>query len=174
VQRPWFTVLAVVLILLISVSRLYLGVHMPIDVVVGALLGGIVVLLVPVLDRIKVKLVAALQVLLAIAVPLLLHLVVPTDNSSILLGGLSGFLLAPLLYEYRLPRTVPARALVTALGLILVFGALLGSSALLSEDFKRSAVGGYLRYLLIALVGLVATPALFGVWRFRRQAVSQV
>src|SRR5690554_813660 len=35
VARPWFTVLAVVLIVLISVSRMYLGVHLPVDIVGG-------------------------------------------------------------------------------------------------------------------------------------------
>jgi membrane-associated phospholipid phosphatase len=170
VRLPWFTVTAIVLILLISVSRLYLGVHMPADVIAGVLLGAVIVALVPLLDRFRLKLAATLQVVLALAVPLALHLLAPTDNSGMLLGGLSGFLLAPLLHAYRVPSTVSGRVLVTLLGLTLVFVALLGSSALLPEDFKRDALGGYLRYLLIALIGLAGTPLLFGVLQYRRQA----
>jgi membrane-associated phospholipid phosphatase len=172
-RRPWFTVAAILLIALISVSRLYLGVHMPIDVIVGMLLGAVLVALMPVLDRIRVRLAATLQIVLAVAIPLALHLLAPTDNSGMLLGGLSGFLLAPLLYDYKLPRTAAGRVLVTLLGLILVFTALLGSSSLLPEDFKSSAPGGFLRYLLIALIGVVGTPALFGILRFQRQAAAE-
>src|SRR6266852_709058 len=40
VGRRWFSLLAAVLVLLIAFSRLYLGVHFPIDVVGGLVLGG--------------------------------------------------------------------------------------------------------------------------------------
>ena len=39
VGRPWFTVLATVLVALIGFSRVYLGVHFPTDIAAGALLG---------------------------------------------------------------------------------------------------------------------------------------
>lgn len=39
VQRKWFWILVNVLIFLIAISRLYLGVHFPKDVLVGAILG---------------------------------------------------------------------------------------------------------------------------------------
>ncbi|RIV17147.1 phosphatase PAP2 family protein [Alicyclobacillaceae bacterium I2511] len=39
-KRPWFTVLAILLVLCIGVSRVYLGVHWPQDVLVGWVLGA--------------------------------------------------------------------------------------------------------------------------------------
>jgi membrane-associated phospholipid phosphatase len=47
VRRGWFSGLAVVAVLLISFSRLYLGVHFPIDIVGGLCIGGIVILVLP-------------------------------------------------------------------------------------------------------------------------------
>ena len=43
--RTWITVGAIVLILAISVSRLYLGVHFPTDVLAGWIVGGIILIL---------------------------------------------------------------------------------------------------------------------------------
>lgn len=168
-RRPWFIVVAVLLIALISVSRLYLGVHLPIDVIVGVLLGALVVVLLPVLDRLQLDAPLAMQIALSVVIPLALHLFAPTPDSAMLLGGLTGFLLAPLLIEYRLPRSFASRAAVTIFGLLIVFVALFGSSALLPEDFKRHALAGYLRYLLIALLALSGAPALFQA-RSRRPA----
>lgn len=45
VKKRWFTISAIVLILLIGISRLYLGVHFFSDVLLGWLLGGLLVLL---------------------------------------------------------------------------------------------------------------------------------
>ncbi|QRN82364.1 phosphatase PAP2 family protein [Chloroflexota bacterium] len=44
VKKRWFTISAIVLILLIGISRLYLGVHFFSDVLLGWLLGGLLVL----------------------------------------------------------------------------------------------------------------------------------
>src|SRR5690606_27048484 len=43
VRRSWFTLLAAVLVGVIAVSRLYLGVHLPIDVIAGLVIGMLVI-----------------------------------------------------------------------------------------------------------------------------------
>ena len=45
VRKVWFTVAATILVLLISVSRLYMGVHFPHDVVFGWIIGAVVLVL---------------------------------------------------------------------------------------------------------------------------------
>ena len=42
IANPWFTALAVILIVLIGLSRIYLGVHFPTDVLAGWALAGLV------------------------------------------------------------------------------------------------------------------------------------
>jgi membrane-associated phospholipid phosphatase len=76
VQRPWFWVLAVVLMLLIGFSRVYLGVHFPTDVLAGWI---IATLLLAIYIRFSLRMVKwladrhlGLQLLLAAGVPLIL------------------------------------------------------------------------------------------------------
>jgi len=51
VKKRWFTISAIVLILLIGISRLYLGVHFLSDVLLGWLLGGLLVLVFSLLSK---------------------------------------------------------------------------------------------------------------------------
>lgn len=160
VRRPWFTALAALLVILVGLSRIYLGVHMPLDVMVGLLLGALLVALVPFLDRVSLPLPAGAAIAGGLLAPLAVHLLFPNEHSGLLLGGLAGFLTAPYLYRYQPPRSTSARALVAFLGLAFVFGALFGSSMLLPETVKDHPVGAYLRYLLLAYVGLLLVPYL--------------
>lgn len=44
-KKMWLTILAVVIILLVSTSRLYLGLHYPIDVIAGIALAGVILII---------------------------------------------------------------------------------------------------------------------------------
>jgi membrane-associated phospholipid phosphatase len=168
VRRPWFWVLAVVVVGLISVSRVYLGVHVPVDIV-GGLAIAVVVVAVAVAaqwygprltrswwPRVPLPLLFATGLL----VPLLMHLLLPVDNSALLMGGLAAFLTAPLLIGHRVPEAIGRRVTAAAIGLVLVFATLLGSSALLPDAVKADPFGGFARFLVLGYVGLALTPYL--------------
>ena len=166
-RRGWFWALAILIVLLISLSRLYLGLHLPIDVLGGILIGIVVVLLAFTLFRYAetLKVSPFLTVLLGILVPLALHLLVPLAapqlsfaESDLLMGGLAAFISGPALVDYRVPRTLWRRVLITLLGIILVFAFLLSSSLLLPEPIKRDPFGGFFRYLVLGYVGVLLTP----------------
>jgi len=165
VKRRWFTLLAAALILLISLSRLYLGAHLPIDVLGGLVLGAATVALAVALERRKVALAKPLRVLLGVGVPLVLHLLWPTSHSGLLLGGLAAFLAGPELVRHDTSGPVAGRVALGLLALALVFGVLVGSSAALPEELKRLPLVSFTRYLVIAGVGTVIVPLLGRVLR---------
>jgi membrane-associated phospholipid phosphatase len=39
IKRQWFNILTIIIVILVAISRVYLGVHYPVDAVVGAILG---------------------------------------------------------------------------------------------------------------------------------------
>jgi membrane-associated phospholipid phosphatase len=168
VRRPGFWVLAVVVVALISISRVYLGVHIPVDIVGGLAIAAVVVAVAVAVQWYGPRLVGSwwprlpvpLLFALGLLVPLLLHLLLPVDDSALLMGGLAAFLTAPLLIRHRVPAGAGRRVAAAAIGLVLVFAVLLGSSALLPEAVKADPFGGFARFLLLGYVGLALTPYL--------------
>ncbi len=162
-RRGWFWVVAGLVVVLISLSRVYLGVHLPIDVFGGLVVGVGVLALAYVVDLLAARLAAPplwLTLLLGIGVPFAFHLLLPVPSSELLMGGLATFLTAPALVPYRADAAPWRRVLVTLLGLVLVFAVLIGSSLLLPEAVKRDPAAGFVRYLLIGYTGLALTPLL--------------
>ncbi len=160
-QKAWFWVLAVFLVLTISLSRVYLGVHVPIDIVGGLVIGVVLIGLFLALDRWLEKVTLpskGILFALGLLLPLALHLFLPTPDSEVLMGGLAAFATAPLLVPYRVEGSVWRRVLITLLGFVLVFAALFGSSLLLPEEVKRDSLVGFVRYFLIGYTGLALTP----------------
>lgn len=90
-RRPWAWVAAPLLILAISLSRLYLGVHFPVDIAGGYLLGGallaVVAWLGPGTESWLVRQRSAVQVALALAVPGILILLSPSWDRSCITAG---------------------------------------------------------------------------------------
>ena len=160
VRRHWFTVLAAVVVGAVAVSRLYLGVHMPIDVIGGMTIGLIVISVGVMLQRSNVRLARPLVIVIGLLGPIVLQLLVPLENAGVLLGGLAAFAVGPELVRHETRGPLAGRAILGVIALGLVFAALMGSSALLSEGLKRDPIGEYLRYLVIGLVGTVLAPLL--------------
>lgn len=156
-RRRWFAVLAVAIVLLVGTSRIYLGVHWPVDVL-GGLAIGLGIVGVALLAARARPLPPALTVLLLAALPLIVHLVLPTPDSGRLAGAFAGVATAPLLVRHRARGGVAARVGLAALGLALALGWLLGSSALLPDGVKDHALVAPLRYLLVAWCGVALAP----------------
>ena len=161
VRRGWFWLLAALLVTLISLSRIYLGVHLPVDVVGGLIIGAALVGGALAVDRLLGTLTLpskGVLFALGLLLPLALHLFLPTPESEVLMGGLAAFATAPLLVPYRAQGSAWRRVGVTLLGVVLVFAVLLGSSVLLPEEVKRDPLVGFVRYLVLGYTGLALTP----------------
>jgi membrane-associated phospholipid phosphatase len=93
-RRRWWWVLAVVLSLLIGISRVVLGVHFPFSVLAGWAIGVAVVMLFNGLDQPLSEWLRrsslATQLALAVCLPLALLLLHPTPDSGMIMGALMG------------------------------------------------------------------------------------
>jgi membrane-associated phospholipid phosphatase len=180
-RRAGFWVLAVLLILGIGLSRLYLGVHYPQDVLAGYLVGALFLLVFALSEKYLTRLVGPLtvgaQVVLALAVPALVWLGswalgMPEGQGdvspAVVAGALFGLNLGIVL-ERRFVRFSPAgpalqRAGRFLLGLVLVFAFYLGPRWLAQQILPaayESAPVRLARYFLVALVVSWIGPWLF-------------
>lgn len=162
--RNWSWMVAVILIALVSFSRLYLGVHFPQDVISGILIGvAYLGLWMAVEPRARTAFagwsfrVRVAAVLLIPAVALLLY----SDLDSARLNGvIAGMGLGHLLQERSLgfdPRgRWWKRVLRGAVGLLLVGGGYLGLAAVFPEA-EATVVAVILRAVRYGLVGLIGT-----------------
>jgi membrane-associated phospholipid phosphatase len=157
-RRRWFWALAVLLVAVVSFSRLYLGVHVPADIAGGLVIGVALVLLAVALERRRPRLATGTLVAGALVVPFTLHLVAPTPESDLLAGALGALVLGPTLVPHRTDGPVWGRALVALIGVLLAFAVLFATSAYLPEHLKRDPVAGYLRYLTLGLAAFLLAP----------------
>ncbi len=156
--RRWFWGVAVVLVALVSFSRLYLGVHVPIDILGGLVLGVALVLIAVAIGRSGFQLPTWLLVVGALALPFTLHLLAPTPESDLLAGGIAALVVGPALVRHRTDGPLWGRLIVALIGVALAFTVLFATSIYLPEEVKRDAVGGYLRYLVLGLAAFLVTP----------------
>jgi len=157
-RRGWVTWTAVAAIFVIGTTRVYLGVHWPIDVAGGWAVGAATVATVVLIAGRRPRLGTAATVTAFVVVPLVVHLALATAESGRIAGAFAGFGTAPLLIRHEVRGGPARRAGLALLGLALVFAWLLGTSVLLPEAVKGHALVAPARYLLLAWAGLVVAP----------------
>lgn len=169
-RRGWFSVLAVVMVLLISLSRLYLGAHFPQDVLAGWLLGGIVLV---VWLRYEERLAARWaglstggKLALSLLGPLALALLLPPDRvghypnalGAVVGGTLMGAGVASLIearwVRFRVEGSIGRRAARYLVGIVLVGLVYFGGRFV--PDLEPWALDQAVRLARYALVGLTA------------------
>lgn len=156
--RAWFWAVAVVLIALVAFSRVYLGVHVPADIVGGLAIGAVVVAVGAAWVRSGFEPPLPLALVLGVALPFGLHLAFPTPESDLLTGAMAALVVGPMLVPHRTDGALLGRVAVALVGLVLAFTVLIASSELLPEAIKRHPVGGYLRYVLLGASATVVAP----------------
>ncbi len=157
-RRAWFWLLGAFVVALVSVSRVYLGVHYPLDVLGGLGVGVAVLLLSLLLRRLAFAPGKVVTIVLGLALPLALHLSLTTPNSHVYLSAMSAFVVGPEIVAHRAKGSVVTRLLMGVLGIVLVGAVMSLTSALMPEDLKRALLPSYLRYLAIGLTGTLVAP----------------
>ena len=171
-KNKWIRIISAVLLVLVPISRLYLGVHFPGDVVVGLLLGVGIAFLGSFLINYFKKKGYSLYILYSISLVIFLPFVLFNINNPLVsatfkaYGLYIGFVLGCLIEEkkvnfdynvkwyYKLIRII--------IGAILLLGIKSGVKVVFNMiDFIPSNILDLIRYFLMSLVGIGIFPLIF-------------
>lgn len=167
-RRAWLWVLAVVLIVLISLSRVYLGVHFPTDILGGYLLGAVLLLaylwLEPGLETWLKQKGLAWQLGLTLTLPWLLIFLFPTEDGvstgAALLGLGVGFTLERRWVGFETRGLWWQRTLRFIVGAAVMVGLWLGLKMAFSS-LEPAFLFRFIRYGLMGLWGALGAPWVF-------------
>ncbi|WP_026675083.1 phosphatase PAP2 family protein [Alkalihalobacterium bogoriense] len=161
VKQRNFTIFACILIFLVSCSRLYSGLHWPIDVISGVLIGLGIILLSFQLQQWMSATTSTMKWGIVTLVPLVLMFVFPHDEgikySAFLLGAGIGYLLEKSFVNMEISPVLWRKIVVYAIGIIGIF-VLQGGLKVL---FPPLLMWDFIRYVIIGLWGLLGAPYLF-------------
>ena len=169
-RRGWLWAVAIPLMGLVGLSRVYLGVHFPSDVLAGWGIGVILLALYlawhPTIEAWLARRSLGQQVLLAVALPLVLLLIHPTKNTTTAMATLSGAGVGLAVMRGRVPFRADGpwqqRALRLLIGGVVVLGLYLGLKAVFpAEGSTLYLPFRFVRYLLIGLWASLGAPWLF-------------
>jgi len=195
-RKGWATVLCVIMTPLVGFSRMYLGVHTPLDVGVSLVTGPLIVLLLNALmDRCERSPKATLRILLgAVVFALVLVLYVnfaPIREANnpefdahgqksawVCLGTMAGLVVGWLADErclhYETKAVWWAQLLKLILGAALVMGVRIGMKPLLNAIFGDAQFTNGIRDFLMAITASALWPMTFGFWsRLGRKEAAQ-
>jgi membrane-associated phospholipid phosphatase len=171
-RRRWLTVLAALFIVLVPLSRLYLGVHFPTDLLGGYLLGGVLLWLYvrwePAAENWVHRRRLGWQFAVAFVVPLVLYLVHPSADEA-LVTGLATFTGMGLAFVherrwvgFEAPAGTWQRLACLVLGIAMALIIRFGLKAAFT-GMEPEAAFRFARYVLIGLWAGVGAP-----WTFVR------
>jgi hypothetical protein len=169
-NKAWSWIIAILLMLLIGFSRVYLGVHFPTDVLGGWAIGGIFLLvyltLAPRIEAWLKKSSLAVQLILAAAVPLLLMLFHNTDYRTspmaLLIGIGTGTMLSRRIARFNAAGPLWQRGARLLIGAMALFVLHFGLRQVFPAEGERFyLIMRFVRYTLIGLWMSLGAPLLF-------------
>ena len=170
ISKAWAWAVAILLMLLIGLSRIYLGVHFPSDVLVGWVIGivilGIYIVLGERVEKWLGGLSLAVQILLALALPILLLAIQPSDVMVQVTGAFAGIAVGVALgiryLDFDAGGQFWKRAVRFLLGVAVVAAIFFGMRIIFpGEGESLYSIFRYLRYGSVGLWISLGAPWLF-------------
>jgi membrane-associated phospholipid phosphatase len=169
-HKRWLWMIGIVIIVLVSFSRIYLGLHFPTDVLaswaIGGVLIGIYLVVQPGVERQLVRLNLGIQILIALAVPLVLLLIHPAKDTTSAMAALAGISVGLSLMQRYLSFNTRGlwwqRTVRFLIGVAVIFALYFGLKVILpSEESEFYLVFRFCHYWLIGLWISFGAPWLF-------------
>lgn len=164
IRKRWATIGAIIMIALISFSRIYLGVHWPIDILGGLFIGGMLLYLYSLIPHLPIERIPCLSWALgSIAAAIFLFAIHPQGDGPITTGFLVGALLgykAEMEYvRFEEQASLPHNILKVVLGLGIFFALRIVLKPVVS--WLPYSIGTFVRYGLMGLWASLGAPYLF-------------
>jgi len=169
-KKRWLWAPAVIMMIFVPMSRIYLGVHFPTDLLGGYILGLIILILyikleIPARDWLKEKSIG-IQLSFSILIPLLLVLVMPKMDShgiatcGTLLGGCAGLTLEQKWIRCEVPNGFFKKIISYLIGIVVLFIFYVGLKKAFNE-LEPEPVFRFVRYSVLGFHFLFIAPWLF-------------
>ena len=178
IGTAWAWIAAILLMLLIGISRIYLGVHFPTDVFVGWAIGivilGIYIVLGERVEKWLGGLSLAVQILLALALPMLFLAIQPSDVTAQITGAFAGIAVGVALgvryLDFDAGGQIWKRAVRFLLGVAVVAAIFFGLRIIFpGEGESLYAIFRFVRYGFVGLWISLGAP-----WLFLRVGLADV
>jgi len=159
-KKKWLTIVCIVLIVIVPLSRVYLGVHFPVDVIAGVILGVLTsIFIIFLYSFLAIKKISPFWMYLVAAIGLIPFLILTPHQDlfkvyGLLLGFVSGLAIEKTLIGFSLE--VPLWKKI--LRMILALGIVLGIKEGLKLVFPDKLIFSLLRYFFITFFAIGVYP----------------
>ncbi|MGK0465212.1 phosphatase PAP2 family protein [Clostridium sp.] len=160
-KKKWIYVVGIIMILLVGLSRLYLGLHYPVDVIGGIVIGIIWTIISNyIFDYAKAT--NKNWILMIIVIPMFVGMIFFRGKNyytiaGTVLGFVIGYILETKYVQFEVRSTIKLQLIKLVFGL----GILIAIKSILKEVLPISIYSDFFRYLVVGLWITVGAPSIF-------------